>query len=216
MLLPHSLRTVSVARRPAADLQYITYVGSTSSLTSYTFSSISVPAGLIVVTSHYTNTVAPSSVVIGGTAGTSRITAGNSDDDLNITTRRLSSAATISIVVNFSVAANRCGIAVWAVTNNQSDTPVDTASGTGNRTASATLNSLPRGNVVVAGVIAGDDPGARTCTFTNATSTYNTTALGTRTVAGASNTTAIGDLTITAQYGALDVGNTALVAVSWR
>ena len=172
---------------------YITFTSDTVSRATYTFSGVSIGGpGLIAVSVH---AEAPSGVrsittaTINGVAATiaSQLVQGTTQPTTTgIIYLRVTAGTTADISITFTAAPSRCGIGVWRIQNNISDTPLQSQtaglnSGTG---LTITFTSLTTNNVGVCAETNGTD--TTSMTWTNATEQYDVSlGAGTTRMSGA-------------------------------
>lgn len=144
------------------EVEWVTGATSTADQTSYTFGPYDLPAGLCVVAAASRNASGNNrqitSITIGGVAATLHENPSGSVNAVAVGSRRVA-AGSQSIVVSHSPGAtNRCGIGVWNITRNRSDTPIDSYANNGTSPSSASSADVPMtfpGGVAVYGLIQG-------------------------------------------------------------
>jgi hypothetical protein len=197
------------ASKPLTTNDYITFTSNTTSLTTYTFNDVPIGGpGLIAVTIHNENqnilrTI--SSISINGTAATiaSQVgqgPAGNVFTNTGIAYLRVSTGTTANISVTFSGPPFRCGIGVYRIQNNFSDTPTQTqtASLTTGTGLTITFTGL---TTSTAGICAQTSGIANPITWTNATENYDDTLGGNTEMSGANFiTSSSGDRTVSTSH----------------
>lgn len=214
-------------RKVGGSLPSISFVGAyyddVDRLNSYTFSGISLPAGLIVVAAMVdtSQVTAVPSMTIAGSSATMRVDASQAGvQRVAFGQRRLSSATTGDIVVNITMlgawAASRLGIGVWAITGSlNSDTPITASNSTAGATSiSATLTSAPANSVAAAAAVF--QTGGYPITFTNATERFdsNRETGGTQMGGADAAISSAGNYTITAAVS-LSMAS-VIAACAWR
>jgi hypothetical protein len=199
-----------------SSVNYITNGFTDNQQTSYSFNGNNITkAGLVVVIVHYEDTGTASSlssVSIGGTNGT--VIANSSYSSLAY--RRVT-ASTINVSVNFTTDGPRwCGISIYRIDDNISDTPISIVggnSGNGAQSVSVTLTGLTSNNLIVGGVTC---TVPSTYTWTNITENYDTAVGSSGQQTGASiknNTSGSLSITATAASTTLPMG---ISAALWR
>lgn len=201
-------------------LDYITSSSSTSDLTTYTFSGVSIGTAtsdrLVIVGAASTETGGlrtVSSISIGGINGTLHEAPAGDWHPVGLASRAVSSGTTADIVVTFSGGVARCMIFVWTLKNYVSATPYDSDSiqGTSSISRSVTFN-IPAHGVAVYVASKGADT-----SFTWSSATENANLLvETYRAAGAYKTTTapITSHVETVTYGVSSGGN-GLAGASW-
>jgi hypothetical protein len=217
-MLTHFLR---VAANKKPTIEYIGLVESSSVSSSYTFTNANIGGpGLIIVAVHseQNSTSTLNSVTIGGSAATIAVN-GNLSGELitAFAAREITSGSTATIVVTYSGAQDCCRVAVWRVTNYNSETALATnsasaASGSGQ---SLTLNSLPVGAVAVAAYSVTVEN--IRVTWTGVTEKYdsNIASATTSGTGGDATTTVAGNLTISTAHSSTNNAQ-LLVAAAWK
>jgi hypothetical protein len=220
---PTNTPTPSVTK-PATTNDYITFTSNTSSLTTYTFNDVPIGgSGLIAITVHNESTTALrtiTSATINGNAATIASQVGQGPGALAFTNTgviygRVTGGTTANISVTFSAAPSRCGIGVYRIQNNFSDTPVQsqTASLTSGTGLTITFTSL---TTFTAGVCAQSSGIANPITWTDATENYDETLGGTTEMSGANFiTSSSGNRTVSTSHSNSTQPLT-LVGVVWN
>ena len=177
------------------SITYITFTSNTASLTTYTFNNVAIGgSGLIAISVHNEIASSPARSITSATVnGNAAIIATQIGSALNSTSTntgviyyRVTSGTTANISITFNAAPGRCGIGVWRIQNNISDTPIQTKtataiSGTG---LTITFSSLTTNNIGVCAQTNGTD--GSVMTWTNATENYdNSLGAGTSQMSGA-------------------------------
>lgn len=188
---------------------YITFTSDTTSQTTYTFSGVPIGgSGLIVITVHNESTVAfrpITSATIDGNVATIASQVGQGPGTAAFTNtgiiyRRVTGGTTADISITFSGTVSRCGIGVYRIQNNLSDTPVQSqtsslVAGTG---LTITFTGLTSGN---AGICAQTNGIANPMTWTNATENYDVQLVSASEMSGANFiTTSSGNRTISTSH----------------
>ena len=186
-----------------STIDYITLSSDTVDRTTYTFTDVNIGGpGLIVVLVH-TQLSGPSisSATIGGLSATIAVQISSTDVGNAIIYRRITTGTTATISITFTVTQGACGIGVYRIQNNKSDTPFQTQSDRNNfvqPNASFTFTSLPTNTI---GVVGNSLFGNRTTTWTNATEQYDQNLTAQLSFSGANfKTTASGNRTITETF----------------
>ena len=218
MLLPHALRSVQKVTGGQAQVEYINTYFDDVDRSSYTFSSIPVTPGLIVVSVHadFSPQTLNSVTIEGNSATEVANILNNSTQRAALFQRATTTTGNISVVVSFSSNVSRCAIGVWRVYDNSSNTAVtsQTAGGLSQPSLSVTLNSLPSGSVVIAASTHGT--GGVTSTWTNVTERYDSARESTGShFSGADGSNASGNYTVTDTYSS-STGGQALAAAAWN
>ena len=162
---------------------FITSTGDTASATTYTFNDVPIGgSGLIAVSTHAEGISGRTltSVSINGVSATiaSQINAGTSppfagNTNTGLVYLRVTGGTTANITITYSSSVNRCGIGVWRIQNNISDTPIQSQTvqqntGTG---LTITFTGLSTNNI---GICAQTNGTYTTpITWTNATEDYD-------------------------------------------
>jgi hypothetical protein len=158
----------------AASAVAITFLDSdfsTSDLTEYTFSAMSVgdsASGEITIVEIAQGSSAITGVTVGGTAATQRVALQQDGYGVFIYTVSLSAGATADVVVTNSPAAIRCAVTTYKMTGAASAVPSDTAIVQNTEPASTTLDIAANGAAI----------GVVYCNV-NSTGTYTWTGLDT-------------------------------------
>ena len=205
------------------SINYITFTSNTASLTTYTFNNVPIGGdGLIAITVHSeTGANRPiSSATINGNAATiaSQITQGPGAlqfTNTGIIYGRVTSGTTANISVTYTNPVLRCGIGVYRIQNNISDTP--TQSQTSSLTSGTGLTITFTGLTTYSlGVCAQTNGIANPMTWTNATENYDVQLAAATEMSGANFlTTTSGDRTITTLHSNSTQPLT-LVGVVWN
>jgi hypothetical protein len=199
------------SRPPSPQVSFVSSTFSTSSLSTYTFTSINLGGPGLCVVNVQAEVAATArvvnSVTIGGLTATQAAQV-NSAQNATATTSAifyLANNANTSgnIVVTFNAAPTRCFISVYRIVNNSSNTPFQTLTNTATSGTGLSLNftALNAGAVGVAVETIGLD-NVTSLSWTNATLDYNTTAGGgTTRVTGASfKTVSSGNRTVSVSH----------------
>ena len=213
-MLSHMLRAASKTPSVAYQNRY----SSTTNASSYTFNTCAIGTAdnsrLVVVQVHSTNAlpITVSSLTIGGTAATgyentSRVLPNS------LWARPVSAGTTANIVVTFSGTTLNCVVAVYALYNLNSNTPVASISNavSTNTTISNTIDAREKG-IVIAG-ITGD--AASTTTWTGVTEQYDL-QVETDVRSGGNATIATTNASYSVQAVVGASGNISLAIGSWR
>ena len=209
--------------KPAITNDYITFTSNTASQTTYTFNDVPIGGdGLIAIVVHNESGVSRpiSSATINGTAATIASQVSQGPGALQFTNTgiiysRVLSGTTANISITFTGAVTRCGIGVYRIQNNISDTPIQTqtsslTSGTG---LTITFTGLTISNVGVCGTTLGI---ANPVVWSGATENYDVQLVSLTEMSGANFiTTSSGNRTITTSH----INSTqplTLVGVVWN
>lgn len=210
-----------------ASVDYASLSLNNTSATGYTFTGVSILGpGLIVVVSHIEATANRqiASVSINGNAATiaQQITQGTGASFTNtgISYFRVSGGTTANIIVTYNGSVSRCGMSVFRIQNNISDTPIQsqtTALNSGTN-LSLTFTSLTANNVGILGQTNGAE--LASISWSGATSRYNTPIAapgGNTRVSGADFlTSSSGNRTITTTSSPSSLQPLTLVGVVWN
>jgi hypothetical protein len=144
-----------------AQLEYRTFVSSTTNASSYTFSSVDIGAAssdrLVIVVVHAVTAggnIDITGVTVAGNTATQRVLGPASGIRNAIYTALVSSGTTGNIVVTTDITAGSMAVATYTLKKYNSATPIDTISVEANPTASGNL-SLVGSSAVVAGASGG-------------------------------------------------------------
>ena len=209
--------------KPAITNTYITFTSDTASQTTYTFNNVPIGGdGLIAIVVHNESGASRpiSSATINGTAATIASQVSQGPGALQFTNTgiiysRVSSGTTANVSITFTGAVTRCGIGVYRIQNNISDTPIQTqtsslTSGTG---LTITFTGLTISNVGVCGTTLGI---ANPVVWSGATENYDVQLVSLTEMSGANFiTTSSGNRTITTSH----INSTqplTLVGVVWN
>jgi len=208
---------------------FITFTSDTASATSYTFNDVPIGgSGLIVVSTHAEGTsgITLTDVSINGVSATivSQINAGNTppiaiNTNTGLVYLRVSSGTTANITITYSSSVSRCGIGVWRIENNISDTPIQSQSDALNQGTGLTITftGLSTNNIGICAQTSGSPTaGIPPITWTNATENYDAWfGFDTFRISGADFiTTSAGNRTVSTSHGTS--GNIGLVGVVWN
>ena len=132
-----------------------------SALSTYNFTTATIPAGLVAITISSEDPVdtAISSVTIGGVSATQAAEFSQTQNGGTVAAiwYAVIGSSTTSVSVSFGVAQLRCGIGVYTIENYLSATPVYTnAVGGSSTTLSITTSSISRGSAIIAVRTSGD------------------------------------------------------------
>lgn len=227
---PTNTRTPTMTPTPSsipASVDYASLSLNNTSATGYTFTGVSILGpGLIVVVSHIEATANRqiASVSINGNAATiaQQITQGTGASFTNtgISYFRVSGGTTANIIVTYNGSVSRCGMSVFRIQNNISDTPIQsqtTALNSGTN-LSLTFTSLTANNVGILGQTNGAE--LASISWSGATSRYNTPIAapgGNTRVSGADFlTSSSGNRTITTTSSPSSLQPLTLVGVVWN
>ena len=215
MLLSQGLRA-GILKTPAS-ISYRANYSSTTDASSYTFASSDIGTAtdrsLVVVAIHYRSS-SISSVTIGGVTATQIRTVGAGLNTAIFSASGVT-GTTADVVVTLSGTASRCLVAVYALYNLRSTTPVDsditfTLSGS---SLSRTVDTQADGVIVAAASATGS---GRTFTWTGATENYDTVIETADSYSGASTlTTSNTTTTVSFTIAGGGTGLTYAIA-SWR
>ena len=223
---PTATPTPTPSPVPISSITYVTNRTSSDNFQNFAFNATSIGgAGLICITVHVETLGTPtiSSITVGGVAATiavERLQAGTTNVISAIAYVRISdTATTANILVNFTSNVQRCGIGVYRIIDNISDTPISTqqtsaASGTA---LSVTFPSLGTNNLVL---------GARTNAAENTTTNWTNvsrnydinigTGTSARMTAGAQKTASALTNRVITSTSSSTTQPIVMVAVAWR
>ena len=221
-LTPTNTPTPTQTPSPAS-ITYQTFVSNTASQTSYTFTGVTIGGSGLIAISVHSEASTPrtiSSATINGNAATiaSQITQGTGQStNTGIIYLRVTSGTTADISITFTGAVLRCGIGVWRIENNISDTPLQSQtvganSGTG---LTITFTGLTSNNAGVCSQTNGSDN--TPLTWTNATENYDVATGSGQTQMSGGNflTTSSGDRVISTSHSNSSQPLT-LIGVVWN
>jgi hypothetical protein len=162
------------------QVEYVTVVSSTSDLTTYSFTGVSIGAAagnryiILGVTGSSGTTSAISTVTVNTVAATLLAQASGSTVATGLYIYKISSGTTADISVTFAGSKQRCAVSVWRVTGIDSETPYNTNSNTAavsTSSLSTTVNTVNGGFIVAAAQRGGTVGG--TTTWTGVSENYD-------------------------------------------
>jgi hypothetical protein len=186
-----------------ASATFVNTYNSTVNQSSYTFSSIPVVPGLVVVVVHYEASFETlNSITIDGISATTVVTSPTTHlSRVNFFSATTSTNGNISVSITFSATLQRCGIAVWQIFDQNSSTAAATAStsAASGSSLSVTLNDLSNA-VVIAGSTYGT--GGYPNTWTGVSENYDQAleTSGSQISGGTSGSGKSGSLTVEASF----------------
>lgn len=214
-MLSHMLR--AAAKTPSVS--YRNLYSSTANNASYTFTSCDIGTAnasrLIVVQVHGAapiGTIAVSSLTIAGTGATGYQNTARIYPT-SLWALSVPTGTTANIVVQFSGSSNNCLIAVYALYDLNSSTPIDTQANTatGSNVVSTTVSARQKG-IVIAGITGNSNA---TTTWSGVTERYDQT-VETAVRSGGDSTIATTNASYSVQATTSASINMVLAAGSWR
>jgi len=215
MILSHALRAVS---KGGATVDYVTSTNSTSDLSTYTFSGVSLGSTgsnrqIIVGISASVGTAGRtiSSVTVAGVSATSLVFLNSGFGDSRISSIWIANVPTGTsgdIVVTFSASMGRCGITVYAGRNLTSNTPQATNTSGTSSPLTLSLTGTTAGFIVAQAMT---QNASETFTWTGLTRNINVTVELLTMSSASTNRASGGSATVTVTY--TGGGDTAGVSV---
>lgn len=216
--LGEALQSRSQALWPtsSAKAEFTASASSTSDLTTYTFAGQSLGAvvanrmivvvGLAIYAA--LGTPAVSSVTIGGVTATVLLTTGTNMGSF-LAYALVPTGTTGDIVVTLGSGGSRCGVGIWRVYDQISNTPTDTDTPAGGADSARSVSiDVSAGGIIIAGASSGN----ASIAWTNATEGFDTFVEGGTDISGADYSSA----TAQAAYSITATDSRSIVAASWR